>query len=141
MRLGDLDALKEDFKARLEKAKNWKENAINRGDDEIVIRATATIDFICEVIMTIDNAPTVEPTFKPIAEVKFDKEQLQEIVDKAKAEVLASIEITQGEWEEGNHGDYERPDFYFQCSVCKEETDDETPYCPYCGAKMKGGAE
>lgn len=65
MRLGDLDALKEDFKARLEKAKNWKENAINRGDDEIVIRATATIDFICEVIMTIDNAPTISP-FKAI---------------------------------------------------------------------------
>lgn len=62
MRLGDLDALKEDFKARLEKAKRWKENAINNGDDEIVIRATATIDFICEVIMTINNAPTVELT-------------------------------------------------------------------------------
>lgn len=61
MRLGDLDALKEDFKARLEKAKRWKENAINNGDDELVIRATATIDFICEVIMTINNAPTVEP--------------------------------------------------------------------------------
>lgn len=60
MRLIDADALKEDFKARLEKAKNWKENAINRGDDELVIRATATIDFICEVIMTINNAPTVE---------------------------------------------------------------------------------
>lgn len=53
------EALKEDFKTRLEKAKRWKENAINRGDDEIVIRATATIDFICEVIMTIDRAPTV----------------------------------------------------------------------------------
>ena len=49
-------------------------------------------------------------------------------------------ERPQGEWEAGNHGDYERPDFYFQCSVCKEETDDETPYCPYCGARMKGGA-
>lgn len=59
MRLIDADALKEDFKARLEKAKNWKENALNNSDDELVIRATATIDFICEVIMTINNAPTV----------------------------------------------------------------------------------
>lgn len=49
------------------------------------------------VMNTIDNAPTVEPTFKPIAEVKFDKEQLQEIVDKAKAEVLASVERPQGD--------------------------------------------
>ena len=61
MKLIDADALKEDFKARLEKAKNWKENALNNSDDELVIRATATIDFICEVIMTINNAPTVTP--------------------------------------------------------------------------------
>ena len=58
------EALKEDFKTRLENAKRWKENAINRGDEEIVIRATATIDFICEVIMTIDNAPTVAVSCK-----------------------------------------------------------------------------
>ena len=32
----------------------------------------------------------------PYFEVKFDKEQLQELVDKTKAEVLASIEL--GEW-------------------------------------------
>lgn len=60
MRLIEADALKEDFKHRLEKAKNWKENALTKGDEELVIRATATIDFICEVIMTINNAPTVE---------------------------------------------------------------------------------
>jgi len=34
----------------------------------------------------------------PYFEVKFDKEQMQELVNKAKAEVLASIEITQCEW-------------------------------------------
>lgn len=61
MRLIDADALKEDFKERLRNAKNWKENALNNGDDEIAIRAEAIIDFICEVIMTIDNALTVEP--------------------------------------------------------------------------------
>jgi hypothetical protein len=43
----------------------------------------------------------------------------------------------QGRWEKGNHGDYERPDYYFMCSVCKEETDDDTPYCPYCGSRME----
>ena len=58
-RLIDADELKKDFKDRLEKAKNWKENALNRGDEEIVIRADATINFICEVIMTINIAPTV----------------------------------------------------------------------------------
>ena len=62
IRLIDANALKEDFKRRLEKAKNWKENVLNNSDNELAIRADAHIDFICEVIMTIDNAPTVELT-------------------------------------------------------------------------------
>lgn len=36
-----------------------------------------------EAIISLDNAPTVEPTIKPICEVKFDHEKLKEIVDKA----------------------------------------------------------
>ena len=35
----DANALKEDFQDRLRKAHNWKENALNNGDDELVIRA------------------------------------------------------------------------------------------------------
>lgn len=35
------------------------------------------------VLNAINIAPTVEPTIKPICEVKFDHEQLKEIVDKA----------------------------------------------------------
>lgn len=64
IRLIDATALKEDFKTRLENAKRWEENAINRKDYEIAIRAKATSDFICEVIMTIDNAPTINPEKK-----------------------------------------------------------------------------
>lgn len=95
----------------------------------------------------IDNAPTVEPTFKPIAEVKFDKEQLQEIVDKAKAEVLASVEIPQGEWkitEAYPHKVY--------CGECYKTyaqenwevwKDGSLPrnFCPNCGADMRNGEE
>lgn len=44
---------------------------------------------ICEVI---DDEPTVEPEKVYLAKVSFDKEQLQEIVDKAKAEVLSRVE-------------------------------------------------
>lgn len=61
MRLIDADALKTDFQDRLEKAKRWKEHAILDRDEEIEVRATATIDFIIEVIMTINNAPTAAP--------------------------------------------------------------------------------
>ena len=60
MRLIDANALKEDFKQRYEKAEQWIEKA---KDEEIKIRATATRDFIAEVIMTINNAPTVDYPF------------------------------------------------------------------------------
>ena len=46
----------------------------------------------------IGNIPTIEPQKIAVANVTFDKEQLEEIVEKAKAEVLASIEITEDEW-------------------------------------------
>ena len=61
MRLGDLDALKEDFKSRLALCNEWIEKA---KDKETKIRASAVKAFIAEVIMTIDNAPTVEYTFE-----------------------------------------------------------------------------
>lgn len=60
MRQIDADALKADFENRARKARNWKEHAIMARDEEIVIRATATLDFIYEVIMTIDRAPAVD---------------------------------------------------------------------------------
>ena len=56
---GDLisrDTLKEDFKSRLADCNKWIENA---KDNETKIRASAVKAFIAEVIMTIDNAPTV----------------------------------------------------------------------------------
>lgn len=73
--------------------------------DELKYKNIAEVNGKLTYVLTaeeIDNAPPVEPTFKPIAEVKFDKKQLQEIVDKAKAEVLASVERPQGEWEESH---------------------------------------
>ena len=57
---GDLisrNALKKDFKERLAKCDEWIEKA---KDKETKIRASTVKAFIAEVIMTIDNAPTVE---------------------------------------------------------------------------------
>lgn len=65
----------------------------------------------------IDETPTVEPTFK----LKFDEEQLQEIVDKAKAEVLASVERPQGEWN------------IHQVACILAELFGDTCACNYCG--------
>ena len=132
MRLGDLDALKEDLKHRLEIAKTWKEDALNNGHDEIAIRAEATIDFICEVIMTIDNAPTVE----------------QKYYERVIAQINPVIEARpQGEWRE-KYCDY---GVYYRCSNCHKmppnyecdykEGAIKTNFCPHCGADMRGGAD
>lgn len=60
MRLIDADALCEEFRMRQKAALNWKEGAILANDEEIIIRADATLVFLTEVKLTIDNAPTVE---------------------------------------------------------------------------------
>ena len=49
--------LKEDMKSRLSACNEWIEKA---KDKETRIRASTVKAFIAEVIMTIDNAPTVE---------------------------------------------------------------------------------
>ena len=49
-------ALKEDMKSRLSACNEWIEKA---KDKETKIRASAVKAYIAEVIMTIDNAPTV----------------------------------------------------------------------------------
>lgn len=51
-------ALKEDFKSRLALCNEWIEKA---KDKETKIRASAVKAYIVEVIMTIDNAPTISP--------------------------------------------------------------------------------
>ncbi|MBQ1293482.1 MAG: hypothetical protein IIY21_05555 [Clostridiales bacterium] len=59
-RLIDADKLCEEFKERQRAALRWKEKAILNGDDERSIRADATLAFLLEVKLTIDNAPTVD---------------------------------------------------------------------------------
>ena len=122
-RLIDAEALKSDFQDRLRKAKNWKENALNKGDDELVIRAEATIDFICEVIMTIDNAPTV------VAENATTERPHGEWIEKIYTEKLGHGYLT--------HHD-------IVCSVCGDSGEDDEgipqnyKFCPNCGADMRG---
>lgn len=59
------------------------------------------IDIRDQISDIIENEPPVPQDCSdckrydsPYFEVKFDKEQMQELVDKAKAEVLSSIEMT-----------------------------------------------
>jgi formate dehydrogenase maturation protein FdhE len=124
MRLIDADALIEDFKSRLVDCNDWIENA---KDKETKIRASAVKTFIAEVILTINNAPTVEYTFE---------EAFQKTVCENK---LYCPSRPQGEWitrTEDNGVNYR-----FYCSCCDREVMLITDYCPYCGADMRGGAE
>ena len=73
---GDLisrEALKEDFKSRLARCNDWIEKA---KDKETKIRANAVKTFIGEVIMTIDNAPTVEEVRKMNNECFTEQEKI-----------------------------------------------------------------
>lgn len=63
-------ALIENFESRLALCNEWIEKA---KDKETKIRADATKHFICEVIMTIDNAPTVE--YPESITIKCDTEE------------------------------------------------------------------
>lgn len=79
------EALKEDFKARLVDCNEWIEKA---KDNETKIRASAIKAFIGEVIMTIDNAPTVE---------QFDDTELQRAIGYADGYSKGKNERPQGE--------------------------------------------
>lgn len=54
-------ALIKEFAVRARAARNWKESAINNGNDESAIRADAILSFLTEVKLTIENAPNVLP--------------------------------------------------------------------------------
>jgi rubrerythrin len=46
-----------------------------------------------------------------------------------------------GEWEKRVFIFFDSEIVGYRCSVCNTTWDTQTPYCPNCGAKMKGGAE
>lgn len=76
----------------------------------------------------------------PYFEIKIDKEQMQELVDKAKAEILASIERPQSEWV-GNAFDEHHCKRCGHPALWEEEPDDyyevQSNFCPNCGADMR----
>ena len=135
MRLIDADALKEDFKERLSNAHKWLEKA---KDEEIKIRANAVITYICEVIMTIDYAPTVEPSLnlKNITEEEIEKFKI--LWQRANSKGLLAIkeERPQGKWEEPFEMNGKT---YHKCNHChiSSELILIDKFCPNCGADMR----
>lgn len=66
-----------------------------------------------------------------------DKNELEKAIKCA----IPYEERHKGYWDKINHGDYESPDIAIRCSECLEEVDEESNFCPYCGADMRGGTE
>ena len=118
MKLIDADKLLLEFKERAEAAERWQETA---KDEEIKIRAAATLDFLTEVKLTIEKAPTV------------DKGYYEGHVDgMLQAEKLYARPI--GEWLEDSGN--------IACSHCHAIwLYRRTNYCPNCGADMREAKE
>lgn len=113
MRLIDADALKEVF----------KDTDVHYGG---------------KIKELIDEAPTVEQKYyeRVVANVTFDRDQLNEIVEKAKAEILENIERPQGEWIDYSNEGYVECPFCGSATNC-EDNKDELHYCWNCGANMR----
>lgn len=141
------EALKKDFEERNKACDKWIAKA---KDEETKIRAEAVKSFICEVIMTIDNAPSVEPVFST-TKVNISEEIKQKIIEELqkphKLLVLPEPEVAferpQGEWIKWNFKTFGAlGDWEYRCSNCEKVYSGEYNFCPNCGAKMrKGGAE
>ena len=126
MRPIDADYLIKEFADRARAARNWKESALNSGNEESAIRADAVLSFLTEVKLTIDNAPTIEerPTGKWIETAKEYYEAVNERcggVDEHTPYFVDDIACP-------------------KCLAMFSTIDNETERfncCPNCGAKMK----
>ena len=125
---GDLisrSALKEVMKSRLSVCNEWIEKA---KDNETKIRASAVKAYIGEVIMTIDNAPTVAYPFEKFRTM---------LCGTCQANMRIEPERPKGEWIIID----DTEQFIAKCSVCGRIEDSrmvkDYPFC-HCGADMRG---
>ena len=139
---GDLisrEALKKDFEERNKACDKWIAKA---KDEETKIRAEATKNFICEVIMTIDNAPTAlfPLTIQIIDKVTDENiEEIKQLMKAYKPQILnLEGERPHGKWIFEDEG----KGLMAVCSECKAITlSTHGNFCPNCGADMRGGTE
>lgn len=144
-RLIDADALIEDFRTRATKARQWKESAILANNAEAVTRADATLAFLTEVKLTIENAPTVTPideTFSTAID-KYGDNTFSVIVISSKGEKIEFNRVEKGKWKpilEENGTPYWEENYepMFLCTRCKCKSY-KKPFCPHCGADMREG--
>ena len=74
----------------------------------------------------IKELSSIQPETVCIAQVNFDKDELQKIVDNAMPEIIGSVGPKPGYWING---------FCSNCGIYN--TSEHKKYCPNCGSKMK----
>lgn len=80
------------------------------------------------VMNTIDNAPTVDKGY-----------DFGYADGHGEGYELGKNSRPKGYWDKVNYGDYENLDIAIRCSECLEEVDEESNFCPNCGADMREG--
>lgn len=143
MRLIDADELKRAIANLVvggeEKLKDYYENG-SKSDEN------AWIGGIYDAWELIEDAPTVEPEKVLVANVTFDKDELDQIVRDRVIEPIKNGELVikderpHGKWEEDWQEDL---DFMsrkgWKCPFCKWRTTyGATNFCSHCGADMRG---
>lgn len=101
-----------------------------------------------DLVRYILHAKTYDKNAFEIAETLYEKGY------RKQDEAFSWSHENGGEWEDANDGKYANP--IYRCSVCQKGTllkpdinelgnmsmiQALSPFCPHCGAKMKGGAE
>ena len=74
----------------------------------------------------IKELSSIQPETVCIAQVNFDKDELQKIVDNAMPEIIGSVGPKPGYWING---------FCSNCGIYNAS--EHKKYCPNCGSKMK----
>lgn len=83
-RMIDANYLIKEFTDRARAARNWKESALNSDNEEAAIRADATLAFLTEVKLTIDNAPTLNDKAYSIGYAAGSREGYKKGIEEAR---------------------------------------------------------
>lgn len=89
-----------------------------------------------------------EKQIEEIANVIYDDPNAYDTYWRSHCERLAETiynadyrKQSEGEWEKRVFIIFDSEKVGYRCSECNTTWDTPTPYCPNCGAKMKGGAK
>ena len=87
--------------------------------------------------------PSAEPKTKCIAQIRIDKDDMEDLINEKVNEIAKKIlESKTGKWVEQKSDHVEK---IYLCSNCKNYKAwgemEKTPYCPNCGARMKSNNE